>query len=396
LSNKILFVTTRYPKILGSADSFTVYKLIEYFSKFYEIDLVCFDDESKTCDDQKKIQGLCNTHLIKFRKIHALMNVIFRFLNLRPMQVNYFYSKALHSKVENLSKSNEYIFSYYHLIRAAQYKTNDKSKSILAMQTSFTLTYERLLQSSIDFVTRAIYSIEKKLVTNFEKKIYKKFDLNLLISEKDLMSILNKNTHPRFFFSPHGIDVDTFSFKLPRRNSKKRIIFPANFSSAANKEAALWVLKEIIPRLRQNNFKCEVIFAGANPPKFLTEAAKHNTLITTTGFIKSMDEYIYKSAVLINPVRVSAGLQNKVLMGMSMGIPVVTTRSSIEGMNLPDELIFSSSNDATDFSTKIIEAFKINHDKKKVILLSAREYVEKYWTWEFYLKQLHEKIKKLF
>ena len=170
MSNKLLFVTTRYPKILGSADSFTVYKLIEYFSKFYEIDLVCFEDESKTCEDQAKLEGLCNTHLIKFRRINSLLNVIFRFLNLKPMQVNYFYSKALNSKVENLSKSNNYIFSYYHLIRAAQYKTNDKSNSILAMQTSFTLTYDRLLQTSIDLITRIIYSIEKKLVTNYEKK----------------------------------------------------------------------------------------------------------------------------------------------------------------------------------------------------------------------------------
>ena len=47
--------------------------------------------------------------------------------------------------------------------------------------------------------------------------------------------------------------------------------------------------------------------------------------VFVTGFVDSVEEYIKDSCLLVAPVNIAAGIQNKVLIGMACRIHVVLT-----------------------------------------------------------------------
>ena len=72
---------------------------------------------------------------------------------------------------------------------------------------------------------------------------------------------------------------------------------------------------------------------GAEPPQSIQNLSKHPNIVVT-GFVKDIHEAIYDSCVAVAPVHVAAGIQNKVLMAMGAGVPVVL--SSLISKAIPE------------------------------------------------------------
>ena len=55
------------------------------------------------------------------------------------------------------------------------------------------------------------------------------------------------------------------------------------------------------------------------------EYAENDKSVVVTGKVEDVREHLKTSAVSVTPIRIGAGIQNKILEAMSMGIPVVTS-----------------------------------------------------------------------
>lgn len=398
---KILFLSTRLPSPSGTADSFTVFKMIEYFSiKNYQVDLITLCKKNDKRD--QGLQKFCNK--ISYIEHSLLMSVfftLFRFFNLKPMQVNFFYSPYMHKIVKKFTDSNEYDYVYFHLLRAGQYRKSisTQAKLIIGMQTSFTLNYKRLIKYAKNIFVKIFYSIELKLIQKLEPNIINDFDLATLISEKDVDSIGFKSEADleKILILPHGIDVKYFSrdsvFEL--KKNPFVITFPANFKSEANQDAASWLIEEIIPKLKLNLKNFKILMLGANPSKKIKAFSKFEPFYSFTGYVDDLRDYLEKSSLIINPVRVSSGMQNKVILGMSYGLPVLTTSTSIEGMKMPRDLVFECPIDSDAFVKNIIGIYNMNSTELNYRLSRAKKYVNEFWTWEHYLDKLELRLKRL-
>jgi glycosyltransferase involved in cell wall biosynthesis len=88
-----------------------------------------------------------------------------------------------------------------------------------------------------------------------------------------------------------------------------------------------------------------------------------------------------KCEIIISPLKMASGIQNKILVAMAMNKPIVSTKESIGEINkfLKNDIIIVEDN--KEFARKIIELFS-----NKVLLnktgKNGRNIVKKNYSWE--------------
>ena len=122
--------------------------------------------------------------------------------------------------------------------------------------------------------------------------------------------------------------------------------------------------------------------------------AERDPSVEVTGFVEDMRSYYERSKVGIDSLRIGAGMQNKLITGMCMGVPMVATTIANEGIGAEPGIHAIFADDPQEFADAVVE-FLTNEEKAATIARQAREFVEKYWTWEYHFQRLEDHIESL-
>ena len=110
---------------------------------------------------------------------------------------------------------------------------------------------------------------------------------------------------------------------IPASYDADKICFMGNMRSMQNQDAALYFANEVFPLIKKERPTAKFHIVGSLPPPSIQALASEDIIVT--GFVDDLEAYIGDSCLMVAPVRVAAGIQNKVLVAMGCGIPVVLT-----------------------------------------------------------------------
>jgi glycosyltransferase involved in cell wall biosynthesis len=91
-----------------------------------------------------------------------------------------------------------------------------------------------------------------------------------------------------------------------------------------NQDAAMYFVAEIFPIIKKVIPDAVFHIIGAEPPPFIVNLSDAKNIVVS-GFVASVEDAVKNAAVSVAPVRIAAGIQNKVLVSMACAIPVVLT-----------------------------------------------------------------------
>jgi glycosyltransferase involved in cell wall biosynthesis len=114
---------------------------------------------------------------------------------------------------------------------------------------------------------------------------------------------------------------------LPAINSEydgNKIVFVGNMRTLQNQDAVSCFVNDIFPVIKERMPDAVFHIIGAEPPPSI-EKLSDGKNIMVSGFVESIEDTIKDAAVSVAPVRIAAGIQNKVLVSMACGVPVVLT-----------------------------------------------------------------------
>ena len=139
---KILFVTNRYPEIKNySGDTLLAYNIVKYLRKKNIVDVVCTHNINRKNSIYKQKNG----KIYLYKKNNIIVKLFYTFLsiiNLRPLQIGFFYSKEIKDFLSINHKN--YATIIFHTFRAAQYLPIDfKGKKILEMTDIMSDNYDQ-------------------------------------------------------------------------------------------------------------------------------------------------------------------------------------------------------------------------------------------------------------
>jgi polysaccharide biosynthesis protein PslH len=130
---------------------------------------------------------------------------------------------------------------------------------------------------------------------------------------------------------PNGIDLDTFPPPDDAPREDGLLLFTGNFEYGPNVDAALTLARDILPQVRQAHPGAHVELAGNAPPDILRALAGDH--VRVTGRLPRIQDALYRAPVYVSPLRVGAGIKNKILEAMAAGCAVVATPLSMDGID---------------------------------------------------------------
>lgn len=188
------------------------------------------------------------------------------------------------------------------------------------------LGYQRRVSSAKSFLRKNINSVRYKKLKQIEIKACSRCHKVIMNNPKD-----------RKLLEEQGVDSSLLVEWQPYFDSfvdqsyigdKKQIIYYGAMGRSENVEATLWLVKEVLPLI--NDEEIEILIIGANPTQEIKELESDR--VHVLGFVDSVCEYFTHGSCIAAPLKHGAGIKIKVLEAMSAGIPVLTTDVGIEGI----------------------------------------------------------------
>lgn len=165
----------------------------------------------------------------------------------------------------------------------------------------------------------------------FQRAAWRRFDRVLAYGSRDAAAIaeLAPEVSDRVRVCPFGIELPPPP--APGGERPGPVLFSGNFTHWPNRDAALWLAREIMPAVRARQPGAQLQIVGASPPAEIVALAGPG--IEVHADVPSVDPHIEAAAVVVAPVRSGGGMRMKVLQALAAGKAVVTTGRGAEGFD---------------------------------------------------------------
>ena len=154
---------------------------------------------------------------------------------------------------------------------------------------------------------------------------------------------------------PTGLDTEYFVPQEGIRPEPDHVVFYGALSNPMNRDAARFLVEEILPRLRARVPGVRLTLVGAFPQPEHYEMAKRDPGIRLTGYVEDVRAPLSRAAVVVCPLRFGYGIRGRIFELLSMNVPVVATPIAVAGMDLAagDGLMLAEGADA--FATAVAD-----------------------------------------
>lgn len=372
---KIAILLSRFPFPLDKGDKLRAYHQIEFIAQHHDVYLYTLTEENIAAEWVNELKPFCRE--VKIYRLNKLQIFIQSFVAIckgYPLQVGYFFSPTIQRTMQQdiLEVNPDTI--YCQLSRMALYANGLPYRKVIDFQDAFSMNYARI-QKQESGIKKVFYAWESKRMQSFEKLMLQWFEACTIISAFDKANISIQPN--KLEVVANGVDNNYFK---PKQSDKKYdILFLGNLSYLPNKNAVQYLVEKIMPLLTQRKANIKVNIAGGST---LSENSRMNTpQINYSGWVKDSRVAYAETVLFVAPLFTGAGLQNKLLEAMSMGIPCIATSIANASLHAkPNEEIMIA-DDAEAFVDCIIYLLE-NEEKRRQLQVNATKFIQDNYTWE--------------
>lgn len=386
--SRILVLTPRFPYPVVGGDRLRIYEVCRELSRHHDLTLLslCETQEEMGCalPQDGVFQRIERVRLPKWRSI---LNALAALPTATPLQIAYYQSEAFSRRIQALLREHDICLA--HLVRTGHYVRQAKIPVVLEMTDAISMNYMRVRElKKVRGLRSWIYRFEAERLLRYERSAIVGFDLVTLVSTFDRDFLLNGRKVDNVLVCSNGVDQQTLPFR-DRKISEPVLAFIGNMYSIQNLDACFYFAEEILPRVRER-LPCRFRVVG----RIRTADARRLSVIDgveVLGNVASVSDAVGNARVAVAPVRLGAGVQNKVLEYMALGLPVITSPVALEGLQArpgTDVLVAST---PEEYAAQI-EALWYDDALRTRLAGSAYRYVREHHSWTVRLQPLLEQV----
>lgn len=392
---RILLAYTRFPWPTIRGDQLTVFKLLEYLAARHEVDFLCVAPGRQ--DDLGRLpRGLRRVEYVRNGMPSRLARIARGLVGGHCLQIDSFFPPAFASARRRLLDGGGYDVVYSHYIRSYGHEDFDArgARKVIGLQLSHQAHFAKAARKAGNPLVRWLYGLETRRLEEWEGRIAGWNDLVHLISRRDLEQVRgNEAWRERVFFNPHGVDEAVF-VPAPARRVEGRVVFTGNLRFQANEDAVAWFCSEIWPLVCSRHPGASLVVAGSNPTAKVRQALAGAPRATLQANPLNMWEVIQTADVAVDPLRIGAGLQNKVLEALACGVPMVSTTLGNEGIGARAGSEIVLADEPEGFAGEVVRLLRDGAARARMGG-AARAFIERAWSWEHHFDQLADRWQAL-
>ena len=200
----------------------------------------------------------------------------------------------------------------------------------------------------------------------YEFAMYEAADLLLSLTseDKDILVRYQAELKNKIKVVPHGVDTEFYHPPAGRNPQSKRILFLGNYRHRPNGHAVQTFMEFCWERIRKEVPDAEFWAVGFDPPPEITKYRSEKVFVQEGG--EDVRKFYLSSDVFVAPIELGGGFRGKLLEAMSTGLPVVSTRLGIAGINpvIGEEVLVADDYDL--FAELTIELLKNQELRERI------------------------------
>ena len=238
-----------------------------------------------------------------------------------------------------------------------------------------------------------LYQRESNAVHRIETSAVAKYDAVLLVSQDEVDALGLSDGKVKVI--ANGVDVDFFQPDIvaPIDMESPNLVFTGTMDYRPNVEGVCWFVSSVWPELKRREPSLTFTIVGRNPVKAVRQLSQVPG-VTVTGFVPDVRPYLAAASIVIAPLKIARGIQNKILEAMAMGKAIVASPAALEGLEIQrgsDVLQADAPDEWCEHITHLLsnESLRIQFGK------TARATVERKYPWSAQMQTLVSLCRRL-
>jgi glycosyltransferase involved in cell wall biosynthesis len=236
---------------------------------------------------------------------------------------------------------------------------------------------QRRLAGTGSIAARLYSRLQWRRLERFERHVVRNARVTLAVSNHDANQLLAlAGSDVRVSVVPNGIDTGRYPFTPPADEVEPNVLFVGKLDFRPNSSAIRWFLDEVLQR--EHNVRLFAV--GAAPPRWLVEAGQLDERIAVTGYVADEAPYFGRCAALVLPLWTGGGSRLKALVAMARGLPIVSTRVGLEGIEAEADRDYLLAESPSEWSAALRRLLDDSRLRKR-LASNARALVEQRYDW---------------
>lgn len=389
---EILFLTHRVPWPPNRGDKIRSHHILRKLMEYRKVHLACFaDDETEATKECDIKESLASMQIVQRSKpnwragIEALASG-------KPVSLTSFDSAEIRDYVRDTLKARSIDCIFVFSGQMAQFVPADFSGRLVMdfadVDSAKFESYADEGSGPMAWINRR----EGKLLRAFEKQVAVRADHSLFVSEAEAELFRQRSglDEQKVKALGNGIDLDFYDpakvDAVERDHTGPLIIFTGQMDYRPNVEAVVSFAKVVMPEILKHRSDAQFAIVGRAPTTDVSKLEGLNGTIVT-GSVDDIRCWLKAADIVVAPLRIARGIQNKVLEAMAMGKPVVASASAAQGIEAANGEHFYVADD-TQHESQLVCDLLSDPKRAKALGVNASALIRSNYSWETQLADI--------
>lgn len=388
---EILYVCHRFPFPPKRGGKIRPFNMIRHLSESHRVtvaSLVRSDDE---LEEGKGLADYAETLVGRVSEPAQAVRMVARLPTRVPSSMGYFFSPELGAKIREASKKKKFDLVFVHCSSVAQYVLDlgnvTKILDFGDMDSQKWLIYARIRSWPLNLG----YWIEGTKLAREERRLARRFDLCTCTTRLELETLRSYETGVDTDWFPNGVDAEYFS-PAGVDYDENLISFVGRMDYFPNQQCMIDFCEKIFPEIQRRRPSARLVIVGANPSGRILSLAKQPG-VSVTGSVPDVRPFVRNSAVMVAPLSIARGTQNKILEAMAMGVPTVTSDVAAGGVDAVPGTHFLTASHSEGYVNAVLRLLDSREERQR-FSAAGRDRVLSHHNWSTSMRRMDAIIER--
>lgn len=333
----VLYLVHRLPYPPNKGDKLRSYHLLRYLVARHRVFLGTFVDDPDDEVHVDTLRSLCaGLHVARLNPGSAKLASLAGLLRGEPLTLHYYDDAGLRRWVAQTLATQAIDAAVVFSSSMAQYAEGHSGLPMLVDFVDVDSAKWAGYAGSHRWPMSWLYRREGTLLLAYERAVTARARRAFFVTEQEtsLFASLAPECASTIESMGNGVDAQFFAPDAARESPFNAGELPLVFTGAMdywpNVDAVRWFTIDVLPALRKAWPALRFHIVGRNPTAAVRALA--GAAVSVTGTVADVRPYLQHAAVVVAPLRLTRGVQNKILEAMAMARPVVAARGCVEAI----------------------------------------------------------------
>lgn len=389
---EILFLAHRVPWPPNRGDKIRSHHFLQKLMESAPVHVACFaDDEAEQQVGWERKKQLASCEII-LRDKPQWRTGIEALVSGKPVSLASFESDALRAHVAEIMATRPVDCIFVFSGQMAQFVPADfAGRVVMDFADVDSVKFESYADDGSGPMAW-IHRREGRLLRAFEKEVAERANHSLFVSEAEAALFCGRSglSENRVKAIGNGIDLafydDTHVKPADAAPGKPMILFTGQMDYQPNVQAVQSFSTQVMPDILARFPDARFAIVGRAPAEKVRQLDGSNGTVVV-GAVDDIRSWIIAAEVVVAPLRIARGIQNKILEAMAMAKPVVASSCAAEGIEATSGEHFLTAGSIDDEAALVCELLD-NPGRGRQLGEQARTLIHSHYSWKTQLAEL--------